>query len=415
VFATLIATGCSGRAEQDGTPASNGTIARASRSGPAEHDGTRALAILDHLAGPIGPRVAGTAAEGAAAAYIAGQLSDDGYAVQTIEFTFDEDRFQPATLTVGSVNVAARSAANSNAGSVSATSAFAGLADAAGLAAVSLEGKVAVVDRGTLTFGQKAANVAAAGAIALVILNNQAGEVSASLSPPAAIPVVSVSGDNAAAVRNAARTGATIAVTSGVGTPTTARNVFARADPDTACTVLVGGHYDTVPSAPGANDNASGVANVVELARAFAADGLDKGLCFAAFSAEESGLFGSAALAQSLAAAGSLPKAMVNLDVTGIGSDVELIGDPGLVSQALRAAEGLGIAASKSALPANAGSDHLSFQQAGVPVLFLTSGEFATIHSPLDVTGDIDPAELDRVGDVAYAVIKMLLAQVAHG
>jgi phosphotransferase system enzyme I (PtsI) len=53
------------------------------------------------------------------------------------------------------------------------------------------------------------------------------------------------------------------------------------------CRAYIGGHYDSVPAGPGANDNASGTATMLELARVRPTDGL----CVVAFGAEEVGLF----------------------------------------------------------------------------------------------------------------------------
>jgi aminopeptidase YwaD len=398
-----------------GTSPSAASTTAVGAAGPAGHDGDRAMAHIVELATNIGPRVAGSDAEKSAAEYIAAQFKNDGFDVETMDFTFEGDRFKPGALTVAGKSFEVTTAANSAGGTVTGPAVFVGLGDAAGIAGRSLVGMIAVADRGTLTFGDKATNVAAAGAVALVIVNNQAGGVSATLAAKAAIPVVGASGDDSSALHAAAQGGASMTVTANAGGVTLAHNVIARPKPGASCTVLVGGHYDTVVSAPGANDNASGTANVLELARAFAADGIDDGLCFVAFSGEESGLFGSAALAALLQREGRLPKLMVNLDVTGIGDLVDVIGDRGFVTETLDLARGLGIPAQAAELPPNTGSDHLSFQKVGVPVLYFESGEFSTIHSPLDVTKDIQEAELDRVGDLAYAAIKQLLPQVARG
>lgn len=367
------------------------------------------------LATTIGPRVAGTDAEKRAADYIANQFKADGYDVEVMEFSFDGDRFRSAKLTLDARTFEVTTAANSSGGTISALSVFVGLGDGAGIGGRSLKGKIAVADRGTLTFGEKAENVIAAGAVGLVILNNQPGGVSADLRKLQLVPVVAASGEDANTLRAAAQAGKSLTIDSSAPSKTTARNVIARPKAGAACNVLVGGHYDTVVSAPGANDNASGAANVVELARAFAVDGLDDGLCFAAFSAEESGLYGSDALAQRFKSDGSLPKLMVNLDVTGIGDRVEVIGDRDYVTQTLAIAERLNIPAIRSQLAPNTGSDHLSFQQVGVPILYFTSGEFVSIHSPADVTKDVEELELDRIGDLAYAAITQLLPKVARG
>ncbi len=74
---------------------------------------------------------------------------------------------------------------------------------------------------------------------------------------------------------------------------------------------VVGGHYDSTsdnPSfaAPGADDNASGCAGVLELARLFAAHPPDATILFVCFSGEEQGLYGSEDYVADLAAAGQL-------------------------------------------------------------------------------------------------------------
>jgi Zn-dependent M28 family amino/carboxypeptidase len=56
---------------------------------------------------------------------------------------------------------------------------------------------------------------------------------------------------------------------------------------------VVGAHYDTVPESPGADDNASGLAVMLEAARALAQDEACERVAFVAFNAEEDGLLGS--------------------------------------------------------------------------------------------------------------------------
>lgn len=383
-------------------------------TGPAEHDGERAMAHLNHLA--AAPRVSGTEGEGAAAGYIAEELRSYGYTTEIMQFEFDGDRFRAGTARVGNADFEALTLAGSPGGQVSAPAAYVGLADPAGIAGQDLTGKIAVAERGTLNFIDKYANVKAAGAVGLIVTNNRPGPFSGNLTTLSSFPVVAVSQEDGAAFLAAAKADQLVSIDAPptVGL-TKALNVIASPTPNLNCRVLVGGHFDTVPSAPGANDNASGSSNVLELARAFAADGLDNGLCFAFFGAEESGLYGSKALADRLKTQGKLPAYMVNLDVTGIGDDVEVIGSSELVRRAIDLARNIGVTAVQSQLPANAGSDHQSFQDAGVPTVFFTSGDFGTIHTPQDVAGDIDGKELDRVGDAAYAMIKSLFAEVAQG
>ena len=398
-----------------GPPATPGVgAATGTADGPPEHDGARAMAILKHLS--AAPRVSGTDAEAAAASYLAGLLRSYGYTTEVMQFEFDGDRFRAGTASAGGSPYEALTLAGSPGGKVSAPAAYIGLADDAGIAGQDLTGKIAVADRGSLNFIDKYENAKAAGAVGLIVVNNRPGPFSGNLTTLSAFPVVAISQEDGAAFIAAAKSGKTVSIDAPptVGA-TKALNVIAGTSPNLDCRVLVGGHFDSVPGAPGANDNGSGASNVVELARAFAADGLDDGLCFALFGAEESGLYGSKALVDRLKTQGKLPAYMVNLDVTGIGDDVEVIGPTDLVQRAIDLAKNIGITATKSSLPANAGSDHQSFQDAGLPAVFFTSGDFATIHSPQDVFADISEKELDAVGDAAYAMIRSLLAEVARG
>jgi hypothetical protein len=74
-------------------------------------------------------------------------------------------------------------------------------------------------------------------------------------------------------------------------------NVFAerRGTDNTAEAILVGAHYDTVAGSPGADDNASGVAVLLEIARLFASHPTPRTLQLAFFDSEETGLLGSKA------------------------------------------------------------------------------------------------------------------------
>jgi Zn-dependent M28 family amino/carboxypeptidase len=399
----------------DATPAAAAPTAPATvpgrATGPAGHDAALAFEHVEALAHE--PRVAGTPAELRAVEYLEARLASYGYAVERMPFTFENDPFRVGEVRLGPAAIEALTMAGSPGGSVEAPSVYVALADEAGIAGRDLSGRIAVADRGVLSFGAKYQNVAAAGAVGLIIVNSQPGPFSGNLARGAGFPVVSVSREDGEALHDAARRGETVAIhaPSPVG-PTPAYNVIAGPPGSAACAIVVGGHFDTVPGAPGANDNASGTANVLELARSFALDGPRPGLCFALFGAEESGLHGSKALVERLRAENALPRYMVNLDVTGVGRRVEVVGDTPAAARAIELATANGIEAVRSQLPPNLGSDHLSFAAAGVEVVFFTSGDFSNIHSPQDVIAAIDLRILDAVGDVAYLLIENLLQEV---
>lgn len=84
----------------------------------------------------------------------------------------------------------------------------------------------------------------------------------------------------------------------------TSHNVIAKKKPepenDPGKIVIIGAHHDSVPDSPGANDNASGVSAVLELARVYADYPVDTEVRFVTFGTEEWGLFGSAYYVENL-------------------------------------------------------------------------------------------------------------------
>jgi Zn-dependent M28 family amino/carboxypeptidase len=86
--------------------------------------------------------------------------------------------------------------------------------------------------------------------------------------------------------------------------------------------ILIGAHYDAVPGTPGADDNATGVAGLLELARAFAAKPPKYPIRLIAFDMEEYGLLGSAAYAAYLKQQKQRIKLMLSLEMLGYCNDL---------------------------------------------------------------------------------------------
>ena len=100
---------------------------------------------------------------------------------------------------------------------------------------------------------------------------------------------------------------------------------YAGTEPDSAI-VLVGAHYDTVPGSPGADDNASGVAAMIEMARLLSGRRMRCSVRFVAFVNEEppffySGRMGSAVYARAARARGERIQVMLSLEMLGCYSD----------------------------------------------------------------------------------------------
>lgn len=182
----------------------------------------------------------------------------------------------------------------------------------------------------------------------------------------------------------------------------TSRNVVATWPGPARRRVLIGAHLDTVPDSPGANDNASGVAVVLELARVFAGTREADGIRFVAFGAEEvqpggGHHFGSAAYAER-----ARPRAMVSVDMIGLDRLLIVgwlgIGKRRTVAALLRSAKDTGVHAREEVLPD--WSDNGPFERAGVPAAFLWTGDEPNHHRPTDVVGNVAKPALLRAGTV---------------
>jgi len=367
----------------------------------------RALAHIDHLSNTIGPRVGGTDGEREAAEYIAEQFRTYGYDTSIEPFSFEGFIDRGSTLAVsGGSGPPVRALHRSAAGTVTAPLVAAGIgrsdefpADAAGA--------IAVVTRGTIEFGEKVANAERAGAVGVIVVNNEPGEFRGALSSVSAIPAVTIAQADGQALLAMAGTTATLAVDTFNGQVDSA-NVVARAAGG-ECRVLAGGHYDSVPHGPGAHDNASGTAVVLELARVLGPLAAE-GACFAAFGSEEIGLEGSKAFVNAMTARERRSlDVMLNFDMVGIGTTWTLIGTSDLVQEALAFADRASIAAVPGQDPPGSGSDHASFFNAGVPVLFFFAGLDPNYHTPNDRIDFISAGRLAEAGAMGEAAIERAL------
>ena len=94
--------------------------------------------------------------------------------------------------------------------------------------------------------------------------------------------------------------------------------------------LLVGAHYDGPLHSPGADDNASGVAALLELARRWAVDPPRRPVWLVAFDQEEWGMVGSAALAQELREAKHPLQLMASLEMLAFTSEAQSYPVPGM-------------------------------------------------------------------------------------
>jgi hypothetical protein len=183
--------------------------------------------------------------------------------------------------------------------------------------------------------------------------------------------------------------------------------------------VIIGAHLDTVAVAPGAEDNASGVAVVLELARMAAEQPPAVPVRFIAFGAEEPRgqgdelhHFGSRKYVAALSAAErSAVLGMVSLDRVGVPADAVPVSTGGtgpttVLDALLAAAATAGVPARQD--DQNRASDHWSFEKADIPAARVGSVPYAAYHSADDLPPVVDPAQLGRVGAIMWSWLQTL-------
>lgn len=412
----MFASACDNGGDAASTPSAQTTLATSTSIPPSptpgvlddvEADGERVLEHVRVLSEQIGPRVSGTPQESEARDYFRAQLESYGYDVTTQSFQFDASVFAPATVEVDGAPVSALSLQGSGEGSVTGPLVVvSGLGLPADFPA-STAGAIALIERGELTFQDKVNNAIAAGAIGVLVYNNEPGRIAGSLDGGVDVPVAGITQEDGRRLASATSPlTATITVEAGEAT---SYNVVARPAGRTApCDTITGGHYDTVPITGGADDNASGSAAVLETARIVAARNLPGVHCFALFGAEEFGLFGSRFYVDQLSDAEfTALRGMVNLDVVGLPQDVELIGSEDMIALAGVVANRLGLTSRPSAVPNGAGSDHLPFINAGISAVFLYRHD-PLIHTVDDTIARMDPGRLAETAELAAAILAEL-------
>ena len=209
----------------------------------------------------------------------------------------------------------------------------------------------------------------------------------------------------------------------------TVHNVEAYLPGDSGEYVVIGAHYDHLglgeqfslaPSLagtvhPGADDNASGTAGVIELARWFSKQPEHhRGVLFLTFAGEELGLLGSSYYVNHPLLSLTDDVAMINMDMIGRIRDNKIyIGGVGtgttFAALLKQLAPQHGFEADLSEKAGYGSSDHTSFTTKQVPVLFFFSGLHADYHKPSDTWDKINAPDAVRVLDLVADVTDHLI------
>lgn len=403
-----------------------------------------------------GVRTAGTAGYEASVDYVAGQLRELGYAVQTPAFemaTFVEE--PGATIQVaGGASFDAgpdfHAMIYSSSGDLSARIAEVGYGDdeSGGCSASDFadfpSGAIALAPPGPCFRRDAVENAIDAGAVALIVPYPQwpTGEVRRpTLIFPEGIdiPAISASDEVGEALRAAAaaRRQVSISVHTKIGSATV-RNVVAESHGVADHVVMLGGHLDAVHDGPGLNDNGSGSAALLAVARVLAEQHPSVRVRFAFWAGEEFGLLGSRDYVAALRPAEEAEiSAYLNFDMLGSSNSVPFVydassaalGSKQIADFLVSYLEESGIGAEATDLGGS--SDHASFDGLGIPTggIFTGATEMksaaqaakfgGTADAPMDACyhlacDTVENVNVDLVAQFAQAALALAVA-IASG
>lgn len=383
------------------------------------------------------PRAAGTEGELKAVQYIANKFISLGFDTRIQPFPIYDTKVNHVSVKVDG-NVASekpRPFTDSVSKKVTAPLAYVGKATPKEIGDV--KGKIVLIERGDLTYVEKLKNVIDKGAIGVIMYNNTSpGNNFGGVGEGQNIPAVAISQEEGLKLveqlKNKALE-ATIDINQ-EKIEKTSYNVIASLKPktenDTNQIVTIGSHHDSVPGGAGANDDASGVSAVLELARIYAKTPIDTEIRFITFGSEERGLVGSSYYAASLSKDEvSRMISHFQMDMIGgrdAGPDKQA---GGLIMYTIDGKKNLvtDLAATSAAkmrsevIPYGqlGRSDHQPFHDLGIPsALFIHSPVEPWYHKPTDTIDKISKDKLKQVAEIVgtsvYQITRLDTPQVPN-
>jgi hypothetical protein len=178
-------------------------------------------------------------------------------------------------------------------------------------------------------------------------------------------------------------------------------------------TIVIGAHRDHLGHQgtlifPGADDNASGSAVILEVAKVLSELGTPpkRSLLFLSFSGEEQGLLGSRRYISHPARPLSSTVAMINIDHVGVGNGRLTVGVTGITKEQAQAAGAAAQLADRlDVFGFFPGGDHVPFKEAGIPTItVVTSGPHSDFHQPTDTAEKVQPALLESAARYVLAL-----------
>ncbi|CAM4322318.1 M28 family metallopeptidase [Deinococcus marmoris] len=363
----------------------------------------------------FGPRPVETPGHGGAVAWLETQFTALGYRVTRQPVTLERPFDGGGTVRVGELSVPAAALYGAGGGEQSGRLVRVSPTDSRQqMEAADLRGQIALValdaaSCGAVSWRDLADRATSAGAFGLVVVDGCPRQQSSRVTTMP-LPLVRVNAADGQKVLKLA--GQTATVTSSVEVrKVTGHNLIA-ARVEAAPEIVFGAHLDSVNASPGANDNASGVLAVLDMARQAAGTPLADRAWFVLFDAEEDGLHGSSAFARDPSYPVRETRAMLNMDMVGVAAEpLGFAGNAEVLALARQLRPDLRVFRDDDqprritfgrTSNIRGSSDHVSFIRWGVRTGYLYRGEDANYHGPGDKV--LDP---DLVRDTADFALKL--------
>ncbi|EYE89864.1 hypothetical protein Q428_00265 [Fervidicella metallireducens AeB] len=277
-----------------------------------------------------------------------------------------------------------------------------------------IKGKLVLIKRNRNYFDSKILYAYKYGAVGIIFYDPETScTFDAELYGPSKIPALSISEPDASYIKNLLFSNKKVKINIKVISETTIKNSSniiatkkANLNSTDTKTLIIGAHYDGV-NTPAANDNASGIAVLLETAGILSKENLNCNIKFIAFGAEEIGLKGSTYYVSKLTTRDiNNIISMINIDMAGVGNTLYLHTlnslNPSFVADISE--ECIKRSGYNYTIFDQDSSDHVPFENAGIPFVYFEYGPCDNYHTDNDVPSKISKNNLFNVCNVVTKV-----------
>ena len=425
ILTLMISTACSKTSEKDvnrNAASSGDEMTSIYEALSGEISDANMLSFIETVASVDDARITGFEGESNTASLIQTHFENLNFETETQSFPIQAYKLNDHSLTITSLDDKVLTMVNPLSYSVGTTSegitaevVSVGLGADEDYTGKDVQGKIVLVQRGGEFFYVKTNRAFEYGAIGVIFYDPNGESISATLTKLSNIPAVSILKSDAdlmeAAIKNGEKLEVNLMIDAMVK-DSTSQNVIgiykSSNNPD-GKKVIIGAHYDGV-NTPAANDNASGTALILEIARIIAEQKVELpfDLEFIAFGAEEVGLVGSDYYAYEMTQDEKRNTLfMLNYDMVGVGDGVDIatVGDSRSTKLSDKAQEILSEIGYTASTSVTDRSDHASFAAVGIKSIYIQATPDHNYHTDEDTLDKIKPDMLKAICDFSLKLI----------